>query len=104
MPLKVEPNDLKDYGEMVNRAGEDAREGRDYLNRHGDIPSGSQGLFTRPFDFHGTLKADVERVLSRLHSLLDASSKELARSARYYRETDLAEAARMDALLPPSKR
>ncbi|HZG07320.1 MAG TPA: hypothetical protein VE546_27780 [Streptomyces sp.] len=104
MTLRVNPDNLKDYGRMIARARDDAQEGKDYLNRYGDVPSTVQGLFTRPFDFHGTLKGDVERVLSRLRSLLDASSKELNRSADYYRNTDLEEAARMDALLPKSKR
>lgn len=104
MSFKVNPDDLEGYGRMIARAGDDVREGRDYLNRHTEVPSTQQGLFTRPFDLHGSLEDDVERILNRLHSLLDASSVELDGSADYYRKPDLEEAVRMDALLPKSNR
>jgi hypothetical protein len=104
MGFKVVPDDLEAYGKLIDRAGQDALQGKEYLNRHGNITVDSQGLFTRPFDFHGSLLSDVANVFGRLHSLLDASSRELNRSAGYYRATDQAEAAKVDAVQPPSKR
>ncbi|MDQ0990936.1 hypothetical protein [Streptomyces sp. V3I7] len=104
MGFKVVPDDLEAYGKMIDRAGQDALQGKAYLNRHSEISTQDQGLFTRPFDFHDSLRADVADVFDRLHSLLDASSRELVRSAGYYRDTDQAEAAKVDAVQPPSKR
>jgi hypothetical protein len=104
MGFKVTAGDLESYGEMLDRAGQDALEGKNYLNQHGKISSSSQGMFTRPFDLHGSLHGDVANVFNRLHALLDGSSRELVKSAGYYRDTDQQEAANVDALQPSSKR
>ena len=104
MGFKVNADDLESYRWMVDRAGQDALAGKAYLNQHGEISSPSQGMFTRPFQFHDPLQNKVVNVLSRLHTILASSSRELAKSAKYYRETDNQEAAKMDGLQPPSKR
>jgi hypothetical protein len=70
----------------------------------GKISPSSQGLFTRPFDLHGSLHSDVLNVFTRLHALLDGSSRELVKSSGYYGDTDEQEAANVDALQPASKR
>ncbi|HEX5565821.1 MAG TPA: hypothetical protein VFY14_02590, partial [Streptomyces sp.] len=70
MTFRVTPGDLEDYGRMIGRAADDALKGKEYLNRHGSIPYGNQGLFTRPFDFHGSLQSNLEKVFKRLHSIL----------------------------------
>lgn len=104
MGFKVVPGDLAAYERMIERAAEDTQEGARYLNKHREIGSAEQGLFTRPFDFHGSLVSNVTTALSRLHAILDASSRELGKSAAYYRETDHAEAVRIDSLQPGVKR
>jgi hypothetical protein len=104
MEFKVVPEDLAAYGRLTQRAAGDAQEGERYLHKYSDIGSTDQGLFTRPFDFHGTLVSDVTTVFSQLHTILDASSGELDRPAAYYRETEQAEAKRMDGLQPQVKR
>ncbi|MGW6904985.1 hypothetical protein [Streptomyces sp. NPDC054940] len=104
MAFNVAPEDLAAYGRMIQRAAEDAHEGKRYLDKYSDIGGADQGLFTRPFDFHGTLVSNVTTVFSRLHTILNASSGELGRSASYYRETDQVEAGRIDGVQPDVKR
>lgn len=98
------PEDLSAYGKMLNRASQDAEEGKRYLQQHSDIGSADQGLFTRPFDFHGDLADGAVKALSQLHKIMHSSSEELFRSGTYYESTDQSEAAHMDGLQPESKR
>ncbi|NLU71154.1 hypothetical protein HCC61_00275 [Streptomyces sp. HNM0575] len=104
MGFKVSADDLELYRWMISRAGQDAMAAKQYLDQHGKISSPDQGLFTRPFQFHDSLHSDVAKVLNRLHTLLESSSRELAKSADYYRRTDTQEATKMDGLQPPAKR
>lgn len=104
MGFKVSADDVESYGSMIDRAAQDAMAGKQYLNQHGKISSQDQGMFTRPFHFHDSLHSDVVKVFDRLHTLLAGSSRELTKSASYYRKTEREEAAKMDGLQPPSKR
>ncbi|MFJ4848761.1 MULTISPECIES: hypothetical protein [unclassified Streptomyces] len=100
MVFKVCPEDLEGYGRLIDRAAGDVAEGGAYLRRHGTVAESAQGLCSQVFDVHGTVLRDMAATCEKLRTLLEASAAELTRSAAYYRVTDRAEAARVDALRP----
>ncbi|GAA3068773.1 hypothetical protein FHS39_001996 [Streptomyces olivoverticillatus] len=98
MDLRVTAGDLESFARLVRRAADDTTEARAYVGKHGAIGFFDQGLFTRLIDLHGELEETVTQTLRRLQELLAASADEVVEAARYYRRTDLAEAAKMDAV------
>ncbi|MFJ1993303.1 hypothetical protein [Streptomyces asiaticus] len=104
MTLRVTEDDLDSYGKMIRRAGNDALDAKQYLEKYCKIETSAQGLFVEAFNVHDSLVPKVESVFKRLHTLLDSSATELKDSATYYRKTDRKHAASMDATLPETKR
>lgn len=98
MYLRVTPSHLEGFARQVSRAADDAAEACGYVRKHASIKPMEQGLLTRMFDLHGHLAGTVTDTLARLQEILAASSSELGKAAHYYRVTDVAEAAKMDAV------
>ncbi|MFJ4899710.1 hypothetical protein [Streptomyces sp. NPDC088727] len=104
MKLKVKEIDLDSYAKMIDRAGADALAGKQYINKYGTIESRAQGLFHYVFDTHDSVLPKAVNLFHRLNTILDASATELSDSATYYRTVDHAQAEKMDATLPETKR
>ncbi|MFI1739662.1 hypothetical protein [Streptomyces sioyaensis] len=105
MTFDVRPEDLEGFGRQVGRAAQDAEQGKDYIHKFGDMGTfGGQGLILWMTDLHPQAMDSVDSVLKRMSSLLDASAKELHKSAGFYRQTDHDQAAKMDGTYPASKR
>ncbi|MGK5628710.1 hypothetical protein [Streptomyces sp. URMC 123] len=93
----MEPSDLASYARQVRRAADDAQDALSYVRKFTAISPAETGLLWRPFEMHDGLRDGVTHMLKRLDRILSASANELAASARYYRETDSATAASLDA-------
>lgn len=105
MAFRVNPEDLDGYSRQVERAAEDMHQAQEYINKYGDMgPVTGQGLILWAFQIHSQAMDEVKGVVTRVHSLLAASAKELSKSAEYYRTTDQDQAANLDATYPSSKR
>jgi hypothetical protein len=102
----VEPEDLRSFGKQVERAAEDAQSAKKYAKTHSDAIGGGtqEGLILHLSGLHPSVAAEVDSVLSRVHTLLSSSARELTRSAGYYEKTDEDQAAKLDATYPASKR
>ncbi|MGW1162616.1 WXG100 family type VII secretion target [Streptomyces sp. NPDC002513] len=105
MTFEVKPEDLDGYSRQVERAAEDMHQAQEYIKKYGDMGAFTgQGLFLWATGMHSQAMDGVKDVVTRLHALLAASAKELAKSADHYRSTDQDQASKLDATYPPSKR
>ncbi|OJF13005.1 hypothetical protein [Couchioplanes caeruleus] len=104
MSFRVEPSFLDGYAGQVHRAGDDAAEIKKCLSGHPQPQSGGgNGVNALILPVADVLErsmtaslAAIEKVTSTLH----ASGTGLTEAAGWYRHTDAAAAARMDATLP----
>ena len=105
MSFQVRPDDLDGYSRQVGRAAGDVHQAQAYIEKNGGMDAlHGQGLFLYAIGLHSQAMDGVKDVLTRLNTLLSASSEELSKSAAYYRATDRAQASQLDATYPPSKR
>lgn len=98
--LRVDPGQLEAFARQIGRAAEDSRE---VLGRTRDftrISARNEGLMGSAIGHHTELRSGVLQALHRLSEILLCSSEELQESAAYYRRTDRAVAAAMDAVYP----
>ncbi|MCX4457243.1 type VII secretion target [Streptomyces sp. NPDC059837] len=105
MTFEVKPEDLDGYSRQVQRAAEDVHQAQEYVKKYGDMGAFTgQGLILWATGMHSQAMNEVNDVVTRLHTLLAASAKELSKSAEYYRATDQDQASKLDATYPSSKR
>lgn len=98
MAFDVDTEDLKAYSAQVGRAAEDAKLIREHTEKYGkglQEPT-EQGLILSALQLHDGAMTDGGKALSRVHTLLQGSSKELADSAAYYEDTDRSQAEALD--------
>lgn len=104
MDLRVSSADLEGFARLVRRAADDVAEARAYTAKYGAVDVAEQGLLTRIITLHGDLEGVVTESLGRLQAILAGSAGELHKAAGYYRATDLARAAELDAVYPEVRR
>lgn len=103
MAFDVETADLDAYSKQVGRAAEDSRSIKEYTDKYGkglEDSAVEQGLILVALELHTGAMNEGAKALNRVHTLLDSSSKELAKSSAFYRQTDRDQAARLDKTYP----
>ncbi|MBB1245204.1 hypothetical protein GL263_16725 [Streptomyces durbertensis] len=108
MGFAVEPSDIQSFGKLVERAAADSEAALTYLGGEAfQLKSKGPAVFGELWKLaspgHDTYLADGKATARKLKGALESSGAELGRAARYYRETDRQEAARVDATYPCSK-
>ncbi|MFJ3899193.1 hypothetical protein [Streptomyces sp. NPDC090083] len=104
MNLRVDPWDLSGYARQIGRAAHDAADFKSHCTRYTRISASDQGLLSLFLTTHTSTVETVNRAMDRLQEVLKAASSELERNRKYYTQTDLAVAARVDATYPLVKR
>ncbi|MGX9888698.1 hypothetical protein [Streptomyces sp. NPDC002276] len=104
MNLRVSPWDLSGYARQISRAAHDAADFKSHCTRYTDIGVPDQGVLSLFLSTHMSTVETVNQAMDRLQEVLSAASSELERDKKYYMQTDLAVAARVDATYPLVKR
>ncbi|MEU6098276.1 type VII secretion target [Streptomyces sp. NPDC047079] len=104
MGFDVHADDLDGYAAQVGRAAEDFQHAGRYAQQYGHVAFSDEGLIALLSGAHSSVLERVSAALTKAESVLRAAEKELSKSAKYYRETDHANAASLDATYPTSKR
>ncbi|MGX7761003.1 hypothetical protein ACWQ06_20405 [Streptomyces angustmyceticus] len=108
MSFSVDSDDLNGFGKQVGRAANDVEESRDYVKKSCEMLDSDVGPISTVAQIwsggHEDVVNRVHNTLKTLHKILSASSDELIKSAKHYNSTDAAEARKMDATYPASKR
>ncbi|GHF66548.1 hypothetical protein GCM10010218_55160 [Streptomyces mashuensis] len=97
MELRVDPGKLDDFAGCVGRAAEGARATLAYARTYSRVPAAGQGVLGLALEGHDALRGDVLRALDRVSGILARAAEELDAAAGYYRHTDHAVAASLDA-------
>lgn len=100
MTLTVQPDRLDAWAERLTGLVADANTATSYAELHLTCPSGDKGVFSAAASALHDARAAVTGSTTALRGLLDGAAGELVRTASHYREADLAEATRLEALLP----
>jgi len=100
MSLTVNADAILGYARQMRDAAGDARAGRDYLAANTTMAWHQEGLPNELQPAHERLVTDLTGRLSHLVEIFDRSAAALEGAAGYYRGTDVASAARVDATLP----
>ncbi|WP_433179976.1 hypothetical protein [Actinoallomurus sp. CA-150999] len=99
--LSVRPADLEHYGALVSRVGVAAKKAQSYVDEHGADFGGASGriwsIVSRSHD--GAISA-VNKMLGHLEEIANESNGGLKHAANYYRTTEHATAAKIDATYP----
>ena len=104
MGFDVEHADLDAYAKQIGRAAEDFEQAKRYCHAHSDIGVSDQGLLNLFFTTHTATVQTVSQALGKTQTILRSCAGEMTASAKYYRETDEENAAKVDATYPQSKR
>ncbi|MFF7229483.1 hypothetical protein [Streptomyces sioyaensis] len=97
MNFKVEPDYIAGFGKLVERAADDMRSAASYLDKNTQVEGSiSSFVWDAIGGSHDQTVTDAKATIKGFTEVLDASQRELASSARYYRETDHKEAAKLD--------
>ncbi|MGW0560768.1 hypothetical protein ACWDZ4_09035 [Streptomyces sp. NPDC003016] len=103
MNFRVEPGAIDGFSKLVGRAADGSTKAVSYTaNAQIDNMAGG-ALWDVVTGDHEKYVADAKSALRKVQKVLESSQQELARTARYYRETDSGVAAKMDATYPGSK-
>ncbi|WP_274561975.1 WXG100 family type VII secretion target [Streptomyces spiramyceticus] len=103
MGFRVEPGAIDGFSKLVGRAADGSTQAVSYTgNAQIDTVAGGQ-LWDLVTGDHDKYVNDAKGALQKVQKVLDSSQQELAKSAKYYRETDSGVAAKMDATYPGSK-
>ncbi|MFI9234616.1 type VII secretion target [Streptomyces cinnamoneus] len=97
MELRVDSGQLEAFARQIYRGAEDSREVLNYAGKFTHITARQNGLFALAVDGHDGLRHEVLQALKHLSGILTESSEELRAAAAYYRRTDHAVAASLDA-------
>ncbi|MEV1077019.1 type VII secretion target [Streptomyces sp. NPDC050211] len=104
MGFRVEPDAIQGFSTLVGRGAEGATKAVEYTSNNAKIDTMVGGqLWDLVAGDHDSYVEAAKKALGKVQSVLTASQKELSQSAKYYRETDTDEAAKMDATYPGSK-
>jgi uncharacterized protein YukE len=87
------------FGDQVRRASDDARDGKDYLERCGEISVSEQGWLAQLGDAHKMIQDTIARELDGLAEACSGGSHSLSQAAAYYRHTDADAAGTFDTTL-----
>ncbi|MER6842879.1 hypothetical protein [Streptomyces platensis] len=100
MDFSVEPGNLSGYGKLIGRAADDMRAAVKHL-KYAEVDESFPGdLWQKALGEHEPQVAKAREALNGFARILDSSSAELERSAKYYRSTDREQAAKVDATYP----
>jgi len=100
MSFQVAPDLLAAYSQLVDRAGQHQSRVNEHFSQHMVLSSTSGAWIQTIVDAHDSLVARTAEALPHGRNVLDASASELAKTAEYYRTTDHASAANLDATYP----
>ncbi|MFE1952477.1 hypothetical protein ACFW9D_18685, partial [Streptomyces sp. NPDC059524] len=105
MTLAVESCDLTGFATLVHRASEDFKTARTYLSRHTSIEFAiAATAWDLAYGDHAQQVRAAEDVLTRFETILDASHRELDKTAGWYESVDLKEAQKLDATYPAPRK
>lgn len=104
MGFRVEPDAIQGFASLVGRGADDAAKAVEFASNNTQIDKAVGGqLWDLVAGDHDQYVESAKKALGKVQSVLNSSQTELSKSAKYYRETDTDEAARMDATYPGSK-
>jgi hypothetical protein len=104
MSFVVDDGALRAYARQMLHAIGDAQAGRDYIVTHGTMAWHEEGLLNELQPAHERLMAEMTTRLEHLVEIFNQSRAALDGAVGYYRRTDNASAARIDATLPMTPR
>lgn len=100
MTFFVDPSIVERAARDIKNANDDAQEAKAYIVKHTDMPVQEQGLLSEFWPAHERLVNAMNDRLTRLVEVLRQSGDGLQSIATHYRQTDLDNAARLDATYP----
>ncbi|MET9828516.1 type VII secretion target [Streptomyces sp. NPDC006385] len=104
MGFRVEPDAIQGFASLVGRGADDAAKAVEFASNNTQIDKAVGGqLWDLVAGDHDQYVDSAKKALGKVQSVLNSSRTELSKSAKYYRETDAEEAAKMDATYPGSK-
>lgn len=104
MGFRVEPDAIQGFASLVSRGADDATQAVEFASNNTQIDKAAGGqLWDLVAGDHDQYVDSAKKALGKVQSVLNSSQTELSKSAKYYRETDTDEAAKMDATYPGSK-
>lgn len=104
MGFRVEPDAIQGFASLVSRGADDATQAVEFASNNTQIDKAAGGqLWDLVAGDHDQYVDSAKKALRKVQSVLNSSQTELSKSAKYYRETDTDEAAKMDATYPGSK-
>lgn len=104
MSFRVEPGAIDGFSKLVGRAADGSAQAVSYTGTHAQIEKSVGGeAWDLVAGDHDQYVSEAKKALEKVKSLLESSEKELTGTAKYYRETDSGEAAKLDATYPGSK-
>lgn len=104
MNFRVEPGAIDGFSKLVGRAADGSAQAGSYTTQHAQIEKSAGGAaWDLVAGDHDQYVSEAKKALDKVKGLLEASGKELTGTAKYYRETDSGEAAKLDATYPGSK-
>ncbi|MGI5378626.1 hypothetical protein ACQEV2_31125 [Streptomyces sp. CA-251387] len=104
MNFHVEPGAIDGFAKLVGRAADGGAQAATYVGTHAQIDNSVGGAaWDLVAGDHDSYVSEAKKALEKVKSVLEASQKELTGTAKYYRETDTDEAAKLDATYPGSK-
>jgi hypothetical protein len=99
--FSVQPEDLRGFGGLVDRASEDFAEAASYTAKNTQLDfSCAEDLWSLVFGDHKARVQESKDILNKFQRILDASQGEVKKSASYYQQTDQSEARRVDSTYP----
>lgn len=104
MTFKVVPENIESFGRLIGRSSEDVQEAISYLAKKTEVDDArSSTVWNFVGGSHEKVVREVRDGLKAFIEVLDASKKELYKSAKYYRVTDKDTAAKLDSTYPSAK-
>lgn len=104
MGFQVEPDAIQGFASLVSRGADGATKAVEYTGNNTQIDKAVGGqLWDLVAGDHDQYVESAKKALRKAQSVLNSSQSELSKSAKYYRETDTEQAAKMDATYPGSK-
>ncbi|MFC8515130.1 hypothetical protein [Streptomyces sp. NPDC057257] len=104
MDFRVEPGAIDGFSKLVGRAADGSAQAVTYTGANARIEKTAGGdAWDLVAGDHDHYVSEAKKALEKVKGVLESSAKELTGTAKYYRETDRGEAAKLDATYPGSK-